>query len=154
MRHQILLLLALCGAPAGLLCQTHPGSPNLPPGTIDGSKTPELVPDRVAFRLVLLSLLVPARADEKHFKKQQVIFERMGLSNADRSTFLEVLTVFESGYSAAMASKAATGIKPDPQIWSVVQSARDTLQSRLTTEGNTKFIQFVTNAKKRMIVHE
>ncbi len=52
MKYRALTLVIALVMTASLSAQTSPTAKNLPPGWVDGSKTPNLIPDRVAYRLV------------------------------------------------------------------------------------------------------
>jgi hypothetical protein len=157
MRYRVLILV-LCMAPVGLFAQaSSPGWQNLPPGFVNGSKTPELIPDTAAYRLVFLSLTVPPSADAKTQSRQTALIAQAGLSEADATTLKNAKAAFAGDYSAWQASARAAGstattAQISSQVTALVQRYQSLLVATLSTDGATKLSQFVQSAKARMVV--
>jgi hypothetical protein len=131
---------------------------------IDGSATPEQIPDLDAYRLILVSLATSPSPteDEKHF--QAVHFKKIGVSASDQQTIIAILSRFQSDYESLISSyneKAtaaqARGEATDPtsllrNIDLLVQSTRDTLKTTLTADGWVKFDGHVQSEKRNMKV--
>jgi len=149
-------MLALCGLLLAQVSGVSGDSPALPPGVIDGSKTPGLIPDQAAFRLVFLSLAVPPSPDNKALARQEAFLKKIGLSDADKTTLKRALVTFAANHAVWQQNLAAniTGGSPEllAQGWVIVKNTRDLLTNELTTDGNSKLIQYVTLAKLHMRV--
>ncbi len=154
MRFRTLLILTLCGAAGPTLCQTTSRGWNLPPGFVDGSKNPELIPDAAAYRLVFLSLTVPPGADSKALAKQNSLLAQLGLSEVDATTMKETVAAFGTDYSAwrARSSSVANATQSEAERTALVQQYQKLLFARLSANGVTQFVQFAQRAKKRMAV--
>lgn len=62
--------------------------PANPPGTIDGAKNPELIPDDVAYKMLLLSLMEPADLTDAQKARQEAKLRMIGLTDDDKAGFL------------------------------------------------------------------
>jgi hypothetical protein len=123
---------------------------NLPPGFVDGSKSPAGIPDRAAYRLVFMSLAVTAPGDQKQIAKQEVLLRRIGLSDADNAAMKQALVTFATAYSD-WKQRVGAGATNE-EAWAIVTSMRDSLQTQLTADGNTKLAEYVGLAKRNMFV--
>jgi hypothetical protein len=72
--------------------------PDLPPGTIDGAKSPELIPDSTAFRLVFLSLRAPTSPNATDLKKQSSLLKHIGFSDDDAVAAKNIINDFGTAY--------------------------------------------------------
>jgi hypothetical protein len=92
-RHSPVLIANGTGASA---TPQHPtelsAAPTTPGGplslTIDGARTPELVPDDVAYRHLISAVAVSASPSTLELSRQTAMFEVMGLSASDRTAFI------------------------------------------------------------------
>jgi hypothetical protein len=75
----------------------------LPPGTIDGSKTPEVIPDVIAYRLVFAAFSEPADAAPAQLARQGAKLSQLKLSDSDAVAVTFALSDFHSRYSALIA---------------------------------------------------
>lgn len=154
MRFRTLLILSLFGTPAVLLCQTRAAGWTLPPGFVDGSKNPELIPDTAAYRLVFLSLTVSPSADEKALAKQGALLAQVGLSEPDATTMKQTVAAFGNDYSAwrARSSSVAIATQSEAERTALVRQYQTLLFAKLSANGAVQLVQFVQRAKKRMAV--
>jgi len=156
MHRSIFILFAMLPLGRLLLAQVSGDSPSLPPGIVDGSKTPGLIPDQAAFRLVLLSLAVPPSPDEKALARQDAFLKKIGLSDVDKTTLKNVLVTFAANHSAWQQTLATSVTGGSTEVvaegWVIVKNTRELLTNKLTTDGNTKLVQYVTLAKLHMRV--
>jgi len=132
------------------------GGRSLPPGFIDGSKTPSLIPDSVALRLVFLSLVLPPEADQRALASQESHMKRIGLGDADRAVLKQIIAGFASDYAnwqRPVRTQAGSGASAEDQAGLIVEMARESVTSQLSSDGSTRFIEYVTLAKSRMISH-
>jgi hypothetical protein len=151
MKRIVLLVVMALALHAFLLAQAPSSSP--PPGWIDGSQTPDLIPDQAAFRLVFLAMSVPPSPSQNAVARQNAVFKRIGFSDADAATLQAALITFAASHSAWEQS-AANGASAQlvAQGWAIVQSTVNALSQQLTTDGYTKLIKFMTQEKTRMKV--
>jgi hypothetical protein len=77
-----------------------------PPGTIDGAKNPELIPDEVALRMIVLAVAEPADATEAQKERALAKLNPIGLSEEDTVAFLNLLAEFQ-GQADALDKQAA-----------------------------------------------
>lgn len=140
----ILPLALLAVAP--ILAQSS-GTRNIPPGWIDGSVSPNLIPDRMAYRLVFISLTLPASPSQHDLARQKAHLLQIGLSSADQTILLQAIAAFATAYSSWEQAAGHT----DDQAWAIVQNTRNALESQLSADGNSKFSAYVALAKRQMI---
>jgi hypothetical protein len=136
---------------------TSSSSSNLPPGFVDGSKTPNLIPDTAAYRLVFLSLTVPPSANSAALSKQSALIAQIGLSEADTTTMKSTMAAFAGDYSAWQTNAKAAGSTATPaqlssQVTALVQQYQSVVVATLSTDGAAKVAQFVQSANSRMVV--
>lgn len=74
-----------------------------PPGTIDGAKNPELIPDAVAYRLLFLAVAEPENATDEQKARARGKMNPAGLSETDVEAFLLLLAQFDQGMTAINA---------------------------------------------------
>ena len=141
----LILVIALAGV-ASLSAQTS-SVRNIPPGWIDGAESPNLIPDRVAYRLVFISLMLPDSPDQTAIERQEGHLRQIGLSGADETVLKQALAVFAANYAAWQQTSGTAG-----EAWNIVQTTQTSLQSRLTSDGNSKFSAYVALAKTHMVV--
>jgi hypothetical protein len=77
-----------------------------PLGTIDGAKNPELIPDEVALRMIVLAVAEPADATEAQKERALAKLNPIGLSEEDTVAFLNLLAEFQ-GQADALDKQAA-----------------------------------------------
>ncbi len=148
-----LLILALSLAPAALLCQSPARSQSLPPGFVDGSRDPGLIPDYASYRLVLLSLTLPTTPDPKAATRQGVRLARIGLSTSDRQALLNIVAGFGASYVRWLASVGVPhDIAAEQQAQALVLATRDSVLKTLTPSGASNFAQYVEREKAHMVV--
>jgi hypothetical protein len=142
--------------PGCMFSQGVSSSKSLPPGFIDGSKTPVLIPDSLAFRLVFLNLRLPTTADQAAVRRQNSKLNSMGLTDADATAMKGLLNQFDVEYTAWQSSApnatVATQSVVDAQANAIVQRMRDALIRTLAPDGVAKVFVYVQQAKSRMLV--
>jgi hypothetical protein len=140
--------IALVGV-APLFAQTSSAA-NLPPGWVDGSKTPNLIPDRAAYRLVFMRLMLPVSPDATVIARQEARLARIGLSATDAATLKQALAAFAGSYSSWAQTVGVPST--EDQAWAIVRATQNTLQTQLSSDGNSKFSAYVALEKRHMIV--
>jgi hypothetical protein len=74
-----------------------------PPGTIDGAKNPELIPDETAWRMVFLGIAEPESATEEQKARAEAKIASIGLNKQDAEAFLYLLSQFQTRLDALTA---------------------------------------------------
>lgn len=130
--------------PLALLAQN---APVMPPGTIDGAKNPELIPDVVAYRLFFVAVATPPGPTADQQRRQTAKLARIGLTQADSQILISTLTTFYTQYpdfikreNAAADQARAAGLPIDVKASgarrdALVQSTLAGLKSALTPTG-------------------
>jgi hypothetical protein len=142
--------------------------PSDPPGTIDGAKNPELIPDDVALRMIILAVAEPADAPPEAQARARAKLNAMALSEEDATAFLSLLEGFRA--QADPIGKQAADIWarsafPSPgstdygqlsnlgkQRQQLIAGTVAALPSRLSKEGQKKLAAFLLQAKRGMKV--
>ncbi len=137
-----------------------------PPGTIDGAKNPELIPDDVAYRLVLLAIAEPQNATDAQQARFRAKIASAKLGEEDILALLQVLGTFQGQLDALTAqANAITAVNPRPypgsvdyqklltlsqQRQPVFEQAMSALPARLSSSGLAALQTYVQNAKRGM----
>jgi hypothetical protein len=138
----LFLVIALSGTGVSFAQST---TTSLPSGWVDGSKSPSLIPDRIAYRLTFINLMLhPSEADSA--SRQEARIKQIGLSAADEAALKLVLATFASNYTTLKQTPGATAA----QAWELVQATQSSLISQLSGDGNSKFGAYVALAKTHM----
>lgn len=137
-----------------------------PPGTIDGAKNPELIPDEVAYRLVLLALAEPENPTDAQRARFQTRIASAKLSEEDSKAFLPILGTFQKQLDALNAradqirARNPIPLAGTPDYQSLVDlskqrepvfvEAMSGVPARLSAEGYAKLQTYIQNAKRGM----
>jgi hypothetical protein len=141
----------------------HPADP---PGTIDGAKNPELIPDALACEMLFLSLMEPEKATDLQKARQQAKLRKLHLSPQDTAAFLQLVNEYRDRRSAIDAQMAAVHrLAPIPtpgtgesQRLAVLQQQKEALapeiaaivQGRLSTEGRASLNAGLVDVKRHI----
>lgn len=122
-----------------------------PPGTIDGAKNPELIPDEVAYKMLFLSIMEPENPTEAQKARQKAKLRMTGLSQDDEAAFLARLGEFRDrmrdvGARSEEILKATPNPSRDSAEWqelsdldrqagTAVADAVEALRTGLSQEG-------------------
>lgn len=128
------------------------------PHGIDGSQTPELIPDNVAYRFVFLSLMLPANPDQVALTKHHLRFLCIRLDGADEQRLETALTSFAAEYADwqhvvsytpenDIDKRLSLGADRD----SLVMKYRSFIAERLSMKGLSAFQAYVTREKQHMV---
>jgi hypothetical protein len=139
-----------------------------PPGTIDGSKNPELIPDDAVYRLVLLAFSEPENPTAAQLARFRSKIAPAGLSDDDTEAFRLVLGHMQTeldGLRAQENAIFAANPVPHPdstaatqlagisqQRESVFAEAMSALPARLSASGAAKLHDFIQKQKHGMKV--
>ena len=128
--------------------------------TIDGAEHPELIPESVAQRLVLLNIGIsdPTKATEQELQRQQAVIEQIRLSDNDAVSLLQIANQFVSEFHARVEkhnTEARAGNEPDISKLVrdrdiLVASTMDHLKSALSKPAYAKFVEYIRNERTRM----
>lgn len=137
-----------------------------PPGTVDGSKNPELIPDEVAYRLFFLAVAEPQNASDDHKARARAKLNPTGLDEQDTETLLGALAEFRSQidplHTQAVEIRARSPFPhPDSTDWQQLKTlgqqrdkvVRDTVTwvpTRLTPLGRQMLDAYLQEAKRGM----
>lgn len=153
-------------AKARAFCPPSQGTlqPPDPPGTIDGAKNPELIPDELAYKMLFLSLVEPENPTDEQQARQEAKLRLMDVSANDKAAVLEALGEFRdqmNGLDAQIAQVLKVTPSParDSTEWLkladltkqqdylfTLTAAR--LGARLSTEGGVKLQVHLGNVKR------
>jgi|ERR1700728_566886 hypothetical protein len=142
-------VLLVGGAASPCLRGAALGSPQSSTSTndeIDGAKTPYLIPDAIAYRLVMLSLTLPASPSKVDVFKQEARLQRMNLSESDRATVKAVMGQFGKDYETWIANAETSTLTRDD----ITQRYLALLERQLTAEGLNAFRAYVMAEKVKM----
>lgn len=118
MRYQVLALLVLGAAQQTAPAFQNAGQPAAPTGIIDGSVSPDLIPDIVAFRLVLSAVAGQSST-------QDAKLHPIGLGSADTGALVQVLPNFATALRQALATR------PQGSLDGVAQVAVDSMRAEM-----------------------
>ena len=137
-----------------------------PPGTIDGAKNPELIPDEVAYRMLFLGIAEPEDATEPQKARARGKIASAGLSEDDTEAFLRLLAEFHKGWANIddqVAQIWARNPFPHPlstdyaQLLGLGKQREDlvantifAIPAKLTLEGANKLDAFAKEQKRGM----
>jgi hypothetical protein len=137
-----------------------------PPGTIDGAKNPELIPDEMAYWLIILAVAEPADATEEAKERAWAKIAPIGFSEEDAAAFLTLLAEYQGQVDAVdkqvVEIYQATPI-PDPastvykelvdlgkQKDQLTKDAVAAIPAKLSEDGLIKLSSYLPEAKKGM----
>jgi hypothetical protein len=134
-------------------------------GLIDGGQHPELIPDKVAYRLYFVVVSEMPNPSDQESLRQAAHLKPIGITKQeDMHSLSEVLTDFKVRYTELIANynqlaEAAdkAGTTPDFQTFlqkrdELVQFTRDRLKSTLSAEALARLHARVQSEKKHMKV--
>jgi hypothetical protein len=143
-----------------------PAGQSDPPGTIDGSKNPELIPDTVAYRLVLLAIAEPENATDAQKARFRAKIAGARLSEDDIQMLLGILGTFQNQMDALTAQanqilvrdplpfagtpdyQSLTGLSKQRE--SIFNQAMSAVAARLSADGVARLQAYVESAKRGM----
>ena len=139
------------------------------PGTINGATNPELIPDDVAYRLVLLAIAEPQNPSDAQQARFRAKIGPAGLNDDDTAALLIIVVAFQKQLDAlnvqvtqilARDPLPPAGSPDYQQLAGLAQQrspvfteATSALPARLSADGMAKLQAFVQNEKRRMKYH-
>jgi hypothetical protein len=144
----------------GILAQ--PSGSGALPVAVDGAKTPELIPDSLAFRHFLMVLALSAAATPEEVARRNVLLKRAGLSPVDNDRLLNAIASVNDELSNINQQESLWSINAAPgraalddlrrQQGLILDEARTRLIATLSADGVTSFDRFVVGHVKRHII--
>ncbi len=131
------------------------------PVVVDGAKTPDLIPDALAYQHFLKLASIPDAPTPEQQQVRESLLKRIGLADQDRKTFAATLVGVRTSLDA-LAASGAQSLTDSPaaraaqanvrlQEATLLDTVRGQLQSRLSADGWTRVSQFVTQSVKKNI---
>jgi hypothetical protein len=137
-----------------------------PPGIIDGSKTPDLIPDEAAYRVVFIAFAEPANATDAQKTRFRAKLCPAGLRKDDEQALFSILSAFKK-HTDDLHAQAAVILARNPfphpdstdyqQLLDLDRQARAdfheamvALPARLSAAGVAKLDAYVKSQKRGM----
>ena len=130
--------------------------------TIDGSKTPDLISDAVAYFPYLSTVSVSVAKNPAEVARQKRILSHVGLSDSDLAVLMIVVAEFRSKLDPIQAEHSAV-VAPTPERFDQLRAATDALvadtqaklQWRLSAAGFSILQHYLaTEIKPHMLIYE
>jgi hypothetical protein len=121
------------------------------PVSVDGSVTPDAIPDRVAYRHFIVAASLSNAQDTESLARQRAVVDSVGLSLADRASLQTVLNDVADKVrridptSSAAAQKAARD--------EVLSAAEDQVRFALSPAGLTQLQSRIELMKRRIKIY-
>ena len=143
---------------------THVAHPVPTTNQIDGSISPELIPDSAAYRLFFVAASFTPSATQEQKSQRRTHAAKVGLSDLDGPTFEAILSEFRSQYDDLIENynesvEIALSRSSDPdyegfiaQRDGLVEATRLRLQAQLTPEATSRLDELVQREKRHMKV--
>jgi len=131
----------------------------LPPGTIDGSANPELIPDVIAYRIFLSAACQQPNSPIDEKARQAAMLSQARLSPAELVAAVSILanyqqqmSALEQAYNAAVAAKSNAAIRSGfaAQRDAIVTATKGALAGSLSGPAMARFDQLIQSEKRRM----
>lgn len=130
------------------LPQTAPNPTPQAPPIIDGSRTPDGIPDEVAYSLILLTASARKEASNIERLRAQTFTAAMPILQREHLIVTEIAAAFRRGSEEALLAGPASG-GPERRR-ALTQNAIAALNARLESVSVSRFSLFLGNAKRSM----
>lgn len=151
---------------AAIACGQHTADLMQLPVLVDGSKTPEAIPDRLAYKHFLLAVAEPEHPSPDESARQAARLAPLALSPSDYSDFVHQLGVFksqlddiearrlriESDVSLESSSRESALLKLKAEQDSALTSILTALHDVMTADGASRLDRYIREQVKRRIV--
>lgn len=128
---------------------------------VDGSKTPDAIPDALAYRHFITALSLSSAPSQEEIEHRDALLDQLGLSGPDRAAAIESVKTTRPELDALSAEKANASrtrasdvehvaIRAKEEV--IFENARVRLQSALSTAGAQRFTEYVREVVKPRIV--
>jgi hypothetical protein len=148
-----------------------PGTVEQLPVAVDGSQTPDLIPDAIAYRLFMSAVSVAgAKASSEEFDRRDALLSQVGLSVDDYSRFVAATRHVKDDVDAIVAVRRQMEVQlqgslaePNERLLAqfddlrtrhrvVLNTAVQSAITALTPEGRVQFDTFIRDHVKRLVV--
>ncbi len=148
----LLLTFLLLGAsaPAQTAAKIAP-----PPAVVDGKVTPNLIPDHVAYRMVLLSFSVPQNPTATDIRRQTAHLTALGLNAAEMDAAKQTLRTFREQYDLGQSRQKydkTTNHRAFKK--NLVQTTLQQLSKALTSDHMAAFTEYARSRKSYIVTTE
>jgi hypothetical protein len=122
-----------------------------------GQKTPDLIPDDVAYRFVLLSLIVPDNPTQLDLFKHNARLKRLALDSANKerlgllADFEHEYTAWQTSVSSIPAANLAALQHMQTEHDALISKYKSLILSQLSPGSAAIFKQYVTSQKTKMV---
>jgi hypothetical protein len=135
------------------------------PVTVDGGKTPELIPDWLAYHQFIRASAMPTTPSAKQSNRNEARFDAIGFSQIDRNGYVAALANVREELDQVAADQENVGRVDTPTARAmrkvlrgrkdqILEDARLRLQTALTFDGWVRLNGYVQNqVKTRLIVY-
>jgi len=123
------------------------------PIVVDGRKTPELVPDDVAYGHLIISLAEHSNPTVEEIRGRESRILQIGLSAQDAQALVNALTGVREQLDGIDAIRIRLGNSPKlrSQWESIIKDARDHMRTALSADGSLRLDMFVRKHVKPLI---
>lgn len=136
-----------------------PGSSNQLPVLVDGSKTPDQIPDNLAYQHFFASVSAHPSPSAQELARQNAQLLPLNLSAADQQSLVQALAAFRTGLDPI---EAALLLQPAVAQVAALRQQKDTLltntmtniKSSMTSDGFGRLDQYVkTHVKQHIVIY-
>ena len=120
--------------------------------TVDGSKTPELIPDDIAYKVAFLCFSQENDADSTSFKRTRAFLKRLTLSAKDEALLSDTSQQFRKSYKQLIQeTRSASVPEKYEQAKALVQASNEALQEAgISAEATATIKKFVDLEKQNI----
>ena len=126
------------------------------PGGVDGSVTPELIPDSVAYSLFLSNVAEPLNGTPEQQHRERAKLDRAELSEPDILAMLLILDTFQK-QQELLEDSFRSGVSPttdvDPFRDQLVGITRDAMKTAVSAEGLANIDALIQREKRHMAIY-
>jgi hypothetical protein len=134
------------------------------PGAIDGAKTPELIPDAIAYRLFFEAIAEPPSATTAQLRRQRMKLLQARLEEDDLNVIASVmadfhhkLEQFKADYAFAHEPGTTGQLSVDIEAWrsrrdEIVDGAHASLRQQMTPLGLKRLDDYIQTRKRQMVI--
>ncbi len=138
--------------------RTEAMTANQLPLTVDGSQTPQLIPDDLAYRHFILSVAEHTSPTPDDVKRRASRLRLIGISQADQNALIAALSGVREQLDAIDASRASTPPTNSAalqqlliQQTSILNNAQTAILSSVSAQGTTQLEAYIQNFVKKGI---
>jgi hypothetical protein len=155
----VILVLLVCASFTPAQVHQHNATP-----IVDGAANPDQIPDPVAYRLCMVAFSISQSPTDVEQNRQHAQLARIGLAAGDQKLLVGIISDFKAKYDALVAEYNATataaaarnqttdGATLMAKLDDLVQTARATMATQLSSQGVSRLQSFVVAEKKNMKV--